>query len=194
MQGGVIMIIIEGLDKVGKTTLQQGLLREYDWMFPYRLEKANVIDNDFDDCGSDYWQEFVIKQKAEMLTLVKLHELIGLTGMVIDRFHGTEWSYLGSNKEKNFDHIWEFDSRLRKSKFPSVLICLDAPVNWIWESLDKDERRVITFERLTRFFGRFQEFFERSKLPKIRISVCSHNVQSVLESSKMFLQNTLYTI
>lgn len=189
-----VLIIIEGLDKIGKTTLQQGLLREYDWMFPYRLKRANFRENSFKNFKDNYWKIFSLIQKIEMTTIVKLYGSIGLNGMIADRFHGTEWSYLEEDEDKDLDYIWELDDRIVRSNYPSVLIFLDASVQWIFQKLDEEEKKEMQIERLERYRQRFLEFFERSEMDKIRILVSSHDIQSVLDTSKMFLQNTLYTI
>lgn len=187
------MIIIDGLDKTGKSTLQEGLVKQYEWTFPFRLTRANIDDNRFDDFNSDYWKIFALMQRMEMSTVVRVHETGRLHGMVVDRFHGTEWSYLEEGEEKDLGYIWELDEMLSVSKHPVVLIFLDASIGWIMDHLDENEKSQMHEERLEIYHRRFLDFFGRSKMVKIRLAIESHNVQSVLRAARMFLDKTLYT-
>ena len=187
------MIIIDGLDKTGKSTLQEGLVKQYEWAFPFRLTRANIDDNRFDDFESDYWKKFALMQGVEMSTVVRLHETGRLHGMVVDRFHGTEWSYLEEGEEKNLDYIWELDGKLSVSKYPVVLIFLDASIGWIMDHLDENEKSQMHQQRLEIYRRRFLDFFERSNMVKIRLAIETHDVHSVLRVARMFLDKTLYT-
>jgi len=186
------LIIIDGLDKTGKSTLQEGLIKQYEWAFPFRLPRANIDDNRFDDFDSDYWKKFALMQRVAMSTIVRLHETGRLHGMVVDRFHGTEWSYLEEGEEKNLDYIWELDEKLAVSKYPVVLIFLDASVGWIMDHLDENEKSQMHEERLEIYHRRFLDFFDSARITKIRLAIESHNVQSVLRTARMFLDRTGY--
>ena len=186
------MIIIDGLDKTGKSTLQEGLVKQYEWAFPFRLTRANIDDNRFDDFGSDYWKTFALIQKIEMITVTQLQKTGRLCGMTVDRFHGTEWSYLEEGEAKDLGYIWELDEKLSVSKYPAVLIFLDASVGWIMDHLDENERDQMHERRLKIYRHRFLDFFDSSRMTKIRIAIETHDIQSVLKTAQMFLDETQY--
>lgn len=188
----VILIIIDGLDKAGKTTLQEGLIETYSNMYSYRLERADIVNNNFGDCDSDYWKFFVLVQKIEMTTVTKVHETMGLHNMIIDRFHATEWAYTESDGEKNLDYIWKLDEKLAMSKYPALFIFLDVSVNWALNHQDEDEKRQMNEGRLRGFRQRYLEFYARSKMTKTKIMVEHYDVWGVLNETKKFLMKTSY--
>jgi thymidylate kinase len=165
------MLIIDGLDKTGKTTLQQGLVKRFPSMKPYRLERCDVSNNSFDEFDTSYWHAFSIAQKNEMLAITKILETGSKLDIVIDRFIATEYAYLEVGEVKELDYIWELDEKLAGVVYPPVYIWLAASVDWIADKLSIEEANLMDNDRMWRYHARFMEFFERSKMQKIRVDV-----------------------
>ena len=169
------MIIVDGMDKVGKSTLVKAMAKELKFI-PFRLTRfTGVLQQD--PSSKKMWDEFSVIKRTELKLITELSEAGQLKRIVFDRGIASEYAYLDKNEIKQLDYIWELDERLAKCPGKNLLILLHAPPEWIEPRLEDDEKQ--SLEEIKRYAGRFVEYGERTQMTNIQIDVTTKNAEEV---------------
>ena len=99
-----MIIIIEGIDRVGKTTLAKMLSKELGYTIFKDNPKYNVI----------YTDRVINSEKINLL--LTFMELGVLNNVIIDRGHFTEYVYGKIDRHYTNNDVFEFDERLGQIK------------------------------------------------------------------------------
>lgn len=108
-----MIIIIEGIDRVGKTTLANMISKECDYPLFKDNPKYNTI----------YTDKTINSEKINLL--LNLMEINALQNIILDRGHFTEFVYGIIDREYVNNDVWGFDERL--AKLDNVLLIYVKP-------------------------------------------------------------------
>lgn len=95
-----MIIIIEGIDRVGKTTLAKKISKTYNYPLFKDNPKYNTI----------YTDKTINSEKINLL--LNLMEINALQNIILDRGHFTEYVYGIVDRNYENNDIWGFDERL----------------------------------------------------------------------------------
>jgi len=147
------IIIIEGCDKTGKSTLANELAERLN----YNLVHLGVPEHE------DHYQYL-----ADLIESNK-------QGVIFDRFHWGDYVYGGiTNKERLLD--WgEFNMlEARMAKLGAIVIYCSAPVFKIAQRFKKDGEKLIPEIRIQDILDRYTEIARSSNLPTYEHDFESH--------------------
>ena len=143
------IIIVEGVDRVGKTTLCEKLEDELGY---------KRFRDDFRYYGN-YKQKSINTEKIN--TLMNLIEGGFIDNIILDRFHLTEYVY--GDIERGYENKDMLDIDTRLSKLDNVLLVYISPTD-VEKSSEQHGKDLRRHER------GMQRFLNKSKLQKINIS------------------------
>lgn len=112
-----MIVIIEGIDRVGKTTLCDKLQSEFAGTFVRFRDNTRYAKSHND----------MIVNNEKNNTIVSLIEEGLLDGIILDRFHFTEYIYGMCDRGYNNVDTWDIDRRL--SAFDKVVLLYIAPTD-----------------------------------------------------------------
>jgi len=179
------MIIVDGMDKTGKTTLCERLVKKYPRLHLFRLTRFEGGLN-FEEHKRDYWDEFTIMKKSELKLMVRLREERHLSNLVLDRFLASEYAYIEEEEKKDLDYIWDLDMRLACISPPCVIILLHAPKSYLLKIFD-DEEAKMTLDSADRYIARFHEYGEKTAIPQLQLDISTYNEDEVFIVAENFL-------
>jgi len=186
------MIIIEGIDKTGKSTICKKLESEFPFLHCFRISRP-AKDSRFSMHQTQYWKEFSLIQKAEIELITKLREEGQLRNLILDRFHASEYAYLEEGEEKDLNYIWDIDRRLGEISPPPIIILLHAPVEWIEDRLGEDELKMFSPKHVKRYSERFHEFGRNTKIPQLQLVSSFYNIDELYyQVSKFVIKSMPY--
>lgn len=167
-----MVVIVEGFDKAGKSTLCEGLSRELD-LKVYRVTRPSKF---FDD------SEFKPFLYGELTGVVNLLEIFSIQQVVFDRFHLTEFAYsLAFSSELDTSFLRKIDERL--SKLNSFLILLESS-----RPLDLGESEILG-EKQDEIKFLFRKLFLNSRIRrKLFLQTDEISPESTLERVISFLK------
>ena len=140
-----MIIIVDGIDRVGKTTL------------------CNILKNTFnlpickDDTRYLGSHENVIVNTEKNNTFVNLIEQGCLTNIIFDRFHLTEYVYSAIERNVQNSYMLDIDKRLANIKTANVILILVNPV-------DVNKSSVQHGKDLSEHAELFETFYNLSKI------------------------------
>lgn len=148
-----MIVIVEGIDRVGKTTLVNRIKKAtgfavYHNNTDFRLDR---MDND--------------NETDKMLKMLQVYD-IGKPGIIFDRFHWTDFVYGCLQRDYSFTKALENKDKIEAVlRMQKAVIVLVKPTD-IGESSLQHGRDLLRHERL------FEFLFDESKLNKIS---CTYN-------------------
>ena len=107
-----MVIIIEGIDRVGKTTLCDMIIDA--------ITDMNFIRFRDDTRYAHSFQNMDINTE-KINTLQNLMEQGLVDNVILDRYHLTEWVYGGVDRQYENDEMWDIDKRMQEN-VPCILI------------------------------------------------------------------------
>lgn len=107
-----MVIIIEGIDRVGKTTLCDMIIDA--------LPDMNFVRFRDDTRYAHSFQSMDINTE-KINTLQNLMEQDLVDNVILDRYHLTEWVYGGVDRQYENDEMWDVDKRIQEN-VPCILI------------------------------------------------------------------------
>lgn len=108
-----MIIIVEGIDRVGKTTLANMISKECNYPLFKDNPKYNTI----------YTDKTINSEKINLL--LNLMEINALQNIILDRGHFTEFVYGIVDRDYVNDDVWGFDERL--AELDNVLLIYVKP-------------------------------------------------------------------
>lgn len=139
-----MIIIVDGIDKVGKTTLCKLLSKEFG---------LNISKDDTRYFGSH--SNIDINTEKDN-TFVNLIEQGCLDNVVFDRFHMTEYVYSKVERGKENKYMLDIDERLSKQDVIMILV-FPVDINWSSRMHGSD---------LSLHQKEFEMFYKKSKIKK----------------------------
>jgi len=176
-----MLIIFEGPDKTGKTTLAMRLSKDLD--IPYiKLNNINIKEND------KILNGISISTHSQLETVVQLHENGLLKDAILDRFHISElvYSKLYDRKYDN-QYIKNIDERL--NQFNDVILvktyCYPAALKKRWSN-----EKLLNLDSLNRVVKYYEQ--ANSSLPTIKIDTSEDEDVSFLNLSVELYVHGIY--
>lgn len=107
-----MVIIIEGIDRVGKTTLCDMIIDAIPFMNFVRFRDDTRYVHSFQNMDIN---------TEKINTLQNLMEQGLVDNVILDRYHLTEWVYGGVDRQYENDEMWDIDKRMQEN-VPCILI------------------------------------------------------------------------
>jgi len=156
------IIIIEGCDGVGKTTLIETMAKKIDGSL---IIKNTTKPND----GSPYERKKIKKRYCEILNLIKNCD--NNTTVILDRYFPSEVVYSIKRGYDAFEDDWYkvFEEKLLEEK--CIYVYLTRDFSEIKKIFKKRGEEYLKKEEIKTILERYDEFFERTKLRKIKVTL-----------------------
>lgn len=149
-----MIIVLEGIDRVGKTTLRNHIIKEYgygsfisDYKYVYGKKKFDAGTNEI--------------RLHELDTIMNLIEGGSISNLVLDRYHISELVY-GETRRKEIYKGEMYDLDCRLALQDSLLIHI--------EPTDIFESSVKHGSDLSDEYHLFKQYFESSKMEKVKVN------------------------
>ena len=164
-----MVIIIEGIDRVGKTTLANKISEEFDVPI-YKQDRigGNFVNLSRRRSGNTMIQQNVLHNYIRANTLVDFWNWSGFTqNIIMDRFHWTEavYSLIDRNSPEQYENMKLIEKSMLEHKDKYMIIyVVPTDINWSSRQHGKD---------LTRHNEEFNMLYKDSKLNKYMCSLFS---------------------
>lgn len=162
------IIILEGLDMVGKTTIAQKL-------------SEDIHVPLFKEIRNERWYDHVIDLLYAEESRIQMLEQVGFN-IIFDRSFPSEYSYAHAHGRKTIDErIWELDERY--AKLGTKIIYLYKPII----SLEKDKTNLINRDDYKKVADWYEDFFKKTKCDTMFLDTSDHNLDNQITKIKKFI-------
>ena len=176
-----MIIIVEGIDRVGKTTVAKKISDE----FGMKIFNNPYVNQEWVELGKNKNGENIVNRKnagpwnmfaniERMNVLLSFNEQFKCEDFIADRFHMSEYVYGVCDRQyANLDAFMNIDSRL--SKLGAVIVYVKPKdINWSSEQHGSDLR------------AHYRLFEKLVKITKCKVIKCNHDsLNSVVDKIKL---------
>lgn len=167
------IIIVEGIDMVGKTSIVNSL-----------SNKLNI--NSYKEVREEKWYDHRIDLMYAEEARIQMLEQIGFD-IIFDRSYPSEYAYAHAyNRETIDDKIYELDSRYALLG-TRIIYLFKTP-----ESFQHDKTGLIDFDKYSKIHAEYEKFLHNTKCANISIDTTDQNLSKQIETIINFLQETTW--
>ena len=177
------VIIVDGPDNVGKSTLIRNLKNKLNNEIFINLSFSNIYQKDKES------YIYYSKQLYNNMFKICEYQIVNLkNSIIIDRSHISEMVYSPMYRNYSGDYVLDIEKKYDLSNFFLILL-IDTPENLI--SRDDGLSYSIDINKKNKELKLFHNAFEKTKIKKIIINIDGHDEQSIMEQSIHFIQGKL---
>lgn len=162
------LIIFEGHDMVGKTTIAKALAKQL------KLPVLKVVK-------SNKWHDTLIDLLYGVEIHVQTAEQTGLS-VIYDRLFPSEYAYAKAYSRPTVEEkIFEYDRRMA-ALGAKIIVCYKTPESW-----QEDDQGMIETEKYQKLFEAYNEYYQKSSCDFLFLDTSDENLEDQLNQIKAFI-------